>query len=482
MANRYWVGGTGTWSTSNTTNWSTSSGGSGGASVPGTSDAVIFDGSSGSGTVTVNYTPTVVSLTMNLFTGTFSCTAISLNGTGTVFQGGTGYTNTSGTTVTITSTGAIAITVSPGATTEANSISFAFTGGFYNLTFLNTSGHAAKNVDFTGWSGPWLARSNSNTIYGNFTLSTGMTFTSSTGVITFGATSGTQNITTNGKTFNAPITVNGSGGTVKLLDALTMGTKALTLTNGTFDGNNKTISGSSNINSTAGTLTVKNISTAQTFNHNAGNITLGGNCTVSGYTFSAGSLNLAGFTYTITSFNHGGTCTLTFNGGTISNSGNWGSASTLTTVAGTGTGKISMTGPSANFTTGGATFNCTLSSDGSSGSAVYINDSNTFTTIANGTNGVYFNFAGGTTTTVTNWNVNGVSGSKTNVQSSSAGTSFGLSKSSGTVSSDYLNIYDSTATGGATWYAGANSTDGGGNTGWIFSGVPQPSGFFLMFN
>lgn len=30
MANRYWVGGSGTWNASNTTNWSTASGGAGG--------------------------------------------------------------------------------------------------------------------------------------------------------------------------------------------------------------------------------------------------------------------------------------------------------------------------------------------------------------------------------------------------------------------------------------------------------------------
>jgi hypothetical protein len=43
MADRYWRGGTGTWNTSSTTNWSATSGGSGGASVPTASDNVIFD-------------------------------------------------------------------------------------------------------------------------------------------------------------------------------------------------------------------------------------------------------------------------------------------------------------------------------------------------------------------------------------------------------------------------------------------------------
>src|SRR3990167_1563725 len=47
---RYWIGGTGAWN--NTAHWSTSSGGSGGAAEPTSSDDVIFDGNSGVGSVT----------------------------------------------------------------------------------------------------------------------------------------------------------------------------------------------------------------------------------------------------------------------------------------------------------------------------------------------------------------------------------------------------------------------------------------------
>ena len=43
------------------------------------------------------------------------------------------------------------------------------------------------------------------------------------------------------------------------------------------------------------------------------------------------------------------------------------------------------------------------------------------------------------------------------------------SKSSGNVAANFMSIQDSTATGGATWYAGGNSTNVSGNTGWIFS-------------
>ena len=72
MANRYWVGGTGTWDASDTTHWSASSGGAGGASVPGSSDAALLDGSAGGGTVTLGYSPTLISIQMGAFTGTFN--------------------------------------------------------------------------------------------------------------------------------------------------------------------------------------------------------------------------------------------------------------------------------------------------------------------------------------------------------------------------------------------------------------------------
>jgi hypothetical protein len=99
MANRFWVGGTGTWDGSNTTNWSTTTGGAGGAAVPGSADAAIFDGSSGGGTVTVaasiGGTNTIQSLTAGAFTGTLDFSvnnpSITFNSTSTAVNlGGTG--------------------------------------------------------------------------------------------------------------------------------------------------------------------------------------------------------------------------------------------------------------------------------------------------------------------------------------------------------------------------------------------------------
>lgn len=65
MADRYWVGGTGSWNS--TAKWSTTSGGASGASVPTSVDNAIFDASSGSGavhyTVTVSASSTCANLT-----------------------------------------------------------------------------------------------------------------------------------------------------------------------------------------------------------------------------------------------------------------------------------------------------------------------------------------------------------------------------------------------------------------------------------
>jgi hypothetical protein len=91
LASRFWVGGTGTWDASTTTNWSATTGGAGGQSVPGSADTVTFDGASGGGTVTVNTTVNVTSITMGAFTGTLDFSAHNNNVTVQSFSGtGTG--------------------------------------------------------------------------------------------------------------------------------------------------------------------------------------------------------------------------------------------------------------------------------------------------------------------------------------------------------------------------------------------------------
>ena len=357
---------------------------------------------------------------------------ITITGSGTVFQNAATITGTP--VVNVTYAGATAVTVQPGALAEATAISFNFSAGTYPLTLFANLGESVKNLNFTGYAGAWN-RSSTCIIYGNLTLSAGMTTPASSGLVNFRATSGVQIITSNAVTYDGAFGIDGVGGTVRLADALLMGTtRTLTHTNGTLDLNGKTL--------TVGTS----------------------------YTTATGTKDL------------------TFNGGTLvcptaaTTAFNNAVPTGFTTTAGTGTGKISMTAATAKtFVGGGSTYNCTLSNDGAG--ALTISGSNTFTTIANGVQPTAFTFTAATTQTVTNWTVSGISGSLVTIISSTVGTAATLSKSSGTVSSNYLSLKDSTATGGATWYAGANSTNVSGNSGWIFTAPPATSAgsFFFMF-
>ena len=363
----------------------------------------------------------------NTRTIAFGTGNISCSGTGVVWNVGTvtNLTTTGTQVVNVTSVGSTAITVEnviPGALSEANSISFNFTGGTYALTFLAASGASARNVNFTGYAGTWQATSTA-TIYGNLTVSTGMSLSASNSAMTFGATSGTQLITSNGKTLNFPVTFNGVGGTFRLEDALTIGaTRTATLTNGTLNLNGKT-------------------------------------CTV-GTRFTTAT----------------GTKNLTFNGGTLvcpdpnATSFNNAQPTNFTTTAGTGTGIISMTAATAKtFVGGGSTYNCTLNQGGAG--TLTITGANTFNDIAN-TNATasQITFPASTTNTFNNFTLSGTSGNLISLRSSTGGTRFTLSKSSGTVSVSYLNIQDSNATGGATWqsFTSNGNVDSGNNLGWKF--------------
>ena len=56
---------------------------------------------------------------------------------------------------------------------------------------------------------------------------------------------------------------------------------------------------------------------------------------------------------------------------------------------------------------------------------------------------------------------------------STTGATHNLVKTGGgVISGDYLSISNSVVSPADTWYAGANSFDGGGNSGWIFAAAP----------
>ena len=358
MADRYWILGTGTWDATNTANWSASSGGVGGASVPTGSDNVFFDANSNvlatAFTVTMANSPRVCA----------DFTASGLDGTMTL----------AGTSI--------------------------------GLTVFN-------NLDFPAT---------------NF-------IRTYTGTTTFAATTTGKTITTNGVAFGNAVTFNGVGGAWALGSALQLTGGSLTLTNGTLDLDGKTLT--------------------------------------TGFRFATGT----------------GTKNLTFNGGTLvcqlagANSFTNPAPTGFTTTAGTGTGTISLTSGSAKtFNGAGSTFNCTLNQAGAG--ALTVTGSNTFSNITNtrkSASAASILFTAGTTNTFADWNASGESTRLLTIGSVTA-ASHTLSKASGTVSADFLSVSQSTATGGAGWYAGANSTDGGNNTGWVFTAPPSGSNSnFLVF-
>jgi hypothetical protein len=416
VANRYWVGGTATWDGTALLKWSLTSGGVGGQAVPTSADNVFFDAASGANTVTIGAGTAVCNqLTMTGFTGTiaFGTNKITIAGGGTIYTGATTFSVTGTPLIDCTLAGSTARTISPAATTEANSISFNISAGTGPIT-INL---AVKNLNFTGFTGS-LANS-AKTIYGNLTLVSGMTITAGTSATTFAATSGTQTITSAAQTLDFPVTFNGVGGTVQLVDALTIGsTRQLTLTNGTFNSNAKSVTcGIFNYNnSNTKTLTLTN----STFTVVNGTSTTGyvGNAT--GTTFNLSSSNIVFTTTGIALFASG-------------------SSTTYPQITMSGIGQLILGFTGQTLTT---------------------------TTLSNTTQPCTISIASGSTQiNVTNFNLSGTAGNLVTFNSSTAGTQVKINKTSGTINALYLNVQDSTATGGAKWYANS-SNDLGNNTGW----------------
>jgi hypothetical protein len=142
---------------------------------------------------------------------------------------------------------------------------------------------------------------------------------------------------------------------------------------------------------------------------------------------------------------------------------------------------LSMTAATAKtFAGGGATYP-TLNQGGAG--ALTISGNNSFDDLTATTRPSTITFTISTTQTFTAFTLSGTAGNLVTINSTSAGTQATLSKSSGAVSVGYLSIRDSAATGGATWQAGATSTNVSNNTGWVFGGVIYTAGglFFAFF-
>jgi hypothetical protein len=297
--------------------------------------------------------------------------------------------------------------------TEAQVLNVNVTGGSDTIYF-----NYVNNIDFTGFTGT-LSFANLSYVYGNLTLSTGMTL-SGINPLAFAATSGSKTVTTNGKTFPFPVYFGNltSTATWTLQDSFTS-TTTLEFSTGTLNTNSKTVTCSS---------------------------------------FSMSSSYSKTLTTGSSIFN------ITGNGWTVSTV-----VGNATVNAGTSTINM-LSGSTKTFTGAGKTYyNLVQAGLGT----LTISGNNTFNNLSNTVQPTQITFTSSSTQTFSNFSLSGTAANLVTLAPSISGTSYTLSAPSGViVNSDYLSISRSTATGGAAWYAGGNSINGGNNSGWIFTSAP----------
>jgi hypothetical protein len=454
--------------------------------------------------VTLNGTNTFNNLTFTSPTGT-GVTAITLSGNQTIsgtlaLAGGTSVTqrrqivsDVSGTARTIT-----AATVTGLSDIDFRDINGAGAGTWTGGTRIGDCGGnsgigftAAKTVYWNlagtnNWSATgWATTSTGSPAANNFPLAQDTaTFTDagSAGTITLDASWNIGTIDASGRT--SAMTLAGSGA-VSIYGDVTYGSGITSTASGTWTFR----STSTKTFTTAGKSLANSIvvnSPSGTFRHG------------DAYT-STGSISVAAGTYTTQNYNVscstfnssstvGTTRSVTFGTSTVTITG---SVTAFTFALPTGltfsgaSSTINMSSTSAKtFAGGGQTFG-TLSSTGGTTNPLTISGSNTFNTLSN-TAYTYLVLSAETTQTIINFNYTGASGSVVRIYTSYS-----------QVGTATINATLQKASG--VWYAGANSTDGGNNTGWTFTaggstdyvylkdiiaaiGVGGATGkFFLMF-
>jgi hypothetical protein len=295
---------------------------------------------------------------------------------------------------------------------------------------INTDA-SCKDMTWTNVNNPTLAGPSSNTtrIYGSLTFASTMTL-SYNGEIYFEATSPGKTITMAGKSFGQYVYFNGAGG------------------GWTFQDN---FQNNSWVHLVKGTV-----------NTNNNNVTVG--------SFYASSNNPMTLNL--------GSSLVTITGSTwawwVNNTG-------FVLNAGTSRIRLSSTGsPDIRYANNLSFYDVEFTAANTTASIISSNNSsfNSVTFFGNGTlNGSHnyqtltlsagklYQFQGNSTQTVVNLNANGTCTALLSLQSLSAGTRATISKSSGTVNIDYVQLKDMAASGGAQFNAN-NAVDLGNNLGW----------------
>lgn len=301
--------------------------------------------------------------------------------------------------------------------TSADDVFFDAASGAVTVTVAATV--SCNNLDFNGFTGTFTGSSLLGLSGTTLRLASGMTDTY-TGITTLSTTS-SGTITSNGKTFAGQINFSGSGGTWSLADDIAASGRLNFGAVGTFNSNNHNITASGVIASNSGMT----------------------------------ALNMGTGTWTITGADAGGNETWKMPVGIVA------STSTLVFNDATSTLKtLNMQG----------TFNAVTLTGAGSGTFL-LSNSCTIPTLTVSTPPHTISIGSGKTITATTLAISGTAG---NLNTLTGGT---VSVASGTVSVNYMTIVSNTATGGATFLAGSNSTDGGGNSGWLFGA----GGMLLVF-
>jgi len=253
MANRYWVaGGSTLHNGTDTNNWSTTSGGASGASVPTSSDDVFIDANSGSGAYQWTAAAVMRSIDMTGFTGTFN-------------MGGAVNVNIYGSMT-------LNASVTPSGTAFSTQTFAATSTGFT----IDTKGWPLGSVTFTGVGGGWTL---------NSALQVGA---SGTAILTL--TNGT--LDTNGKT----VTAGGFNSNNTNTRVLTLGASALNLsTTSPWNVNVTNLTVTANTSVVTCSANGASFITWQTFNWNGMSLVFTGGVANTGVTTN---LTFANFTFT----------------------------------------------------------------------------------------------------------------------------------------------------------------------------------------
>lgn len=280
-----------------------------------------------------------------------------------------------------------------------------------------------RNIDASANSKVWSFSATPNTIFGNITIGASGTY-SGTQALTL-AGRGSHTITSNGKTFPQAVTVAAFGGTYTLQDAFVV-TGTITFTNGIFADGGNTVQCAIFTNN--GALT-RSLNATGIWSVTQANSTTPWNVSASLTVISMPSL----IQYTGAT-----TVTTTFGGGGFTyNNFYWASTSA--------TGILTITG------------------------------ANTFADFKiDGTTARTVTFPASTVTTInTLTQSNATAGVLTTINSSTGGTQATLQSRGPRQSLHFLSVIDIKAVGGAGWFAGNSSTNGGNNYGFQFR-APAP--------